>query len=310
MSSTTASSSSSSNDLLCRLKQSLDTIFDDRKQTSEKISKLFDIATMQPGACGSSEVTIPEATDSDVRPLVEMYVFTNESEYFANVVSETREDKLRTDIFYTVTTPLYIVKAYNDIFNKDIQNVVAGQSVVDTWGSNLLWDNTKKTWPGKFTAVLKRDQLKQIVGSYDEESDRWTQPAEVKGAATTPFFAQAPIPVVTQTTSAALTAPNVPKPDPPTGINPAGEDKNDLLEDHLILGIFDSINLFDYKYNKYVSVLTSQIKKGSDDLYYLLQSIPKDTRDINKVSYKLSVFKTRAIAQRARDAGEKKAAKK
>lgn len=331
MSSTTTSSSSSSNDLLCRLKQSLDTIFDDRKQTSEKISKLFDIATMQPGACGSGEAPIPEApagpAESDLRPLVEMYVYSKETEYFKNVVSETREDEKRTDIFYTVTTPVYVVKAYNDIFNYD--NVLAGQSVVDTWGSELLWDKTKKTWPGRFTAVLKRDILKKVIGYYDDESDSWIVPetdsptGTAAGPTAAPTGAATSVPVAGFQadpvadgipSGAALKGPDSPSPADPgatqVATKPAGDDTNDLLEEYLILGTFDSINLFDYIKNNYVSVLTPQIKKGSDNLYYMLQAISKDTRDVDKVSYKLSVFKTRDMAERAINGLDKSTKKK
>jgi hypothetical protein len=287
------SSTYTQNDLLCRLKLSLDTIFHEQKQPLEKIGEMVKLwnTSLPPGSCGSGVSSLPDGQDSDENPLAEMYVYTNESEYFANVVSETREDKVRTDIFYTVTTPLYGVKAYNDIFNSD--NELAGQSVVDTWGSELLWDKTKKTWPAKFTAVLKRDILKKVIGYYDDESDSWIAPDTDSPTGAAPTGAATDDPGAAQVAT-----------------KPAGDDTNDLLEDYLILGTFDSINLFDYIKNNYVSVLTPQIKKGSDNLYYLLQAIPKDNRDLNKVSYKLSVFRTRDMAEKARNGMDKSTKKK
>ena len=315
-SSASASSASSQNDLLCKLKQLLDTIFDDKKQISEKISKIIDIATLPPGACGGGikPLDVDEGEDEagpglgpglgPIQTLAVMFPYLSETEYFANVVSETRESQLRTDVFYTVTVPMSVSSKYDDIFKNDIKNVVVGQSNVNTWGSNLLGDNTKKLWPASSTALLKKDQLKQIVGSYDEKSGTW-YPAK-DGSAVKDAGDPAVIPA-----SVAPVAPPAP-PAPAAPAAPAGqvapmpttEDTNDLLKDYLILGPIQYTNVYDYKNNTYVSVQEIQIIRGSDKLYYMLEALPKDPRDLNKVLYKLSVFKTRAMAVRARNVRE------
>ena len=300
-SSASASSASSQNDLLCKLKQSLDTIFDDKKQISEKISKIIDIATLPPGACGGGIKPLDEGEDEDeagpglgpIQTLAVMFPSVSETEYFANVVSETRESQLRTDVFYTVTVPMSVSSKYDDIFKNDIKNVVVGQSNVNTWGSNLLGDNTKKLWPASSTALLKKDQLKQIVGSYDEKSGTWYTAKDgsaVKDAGDPAVIPSSVAPVAPPAAPAGQVAPM-----------PTTED----TKDYLILGPFQSTNVYDYKNNTYVSVQEIQIIRGSDKLYYMLEALPKDPRDLNKVLYKLSVFKTRAMAVRARNVREK-----
>lgn len=290
--SASASSASSQNDLLCRLRLSLDTIFDDKKQISEKISNLLDIATLPPGACGGG-----------IKPLAVMFLSVKETEYFGNVVSENSGNQTRTDTFYTVTAPAYVSSNYNDIFMNDRKNVVAGQANIKSWGSDLLWDKTKKAWPASFTALLKKDLLKQIVGSYDEKKGAWTPTVEVSSmeGEGDPAAAKArKNAAVDDDQDVAAGQPSFEAAGQSTPITTT-ENTNDLLKDYLILGPFNSTNLYDYKNNTYVSVQEIQIIRGSDKLYYKLEALPKDQRDLNKVLYKLSVFKTRAMAERARN---------
>lgn len=202
----------------------------------------------------------PGACRSGIQPLEEFYVYGTETNYFGNVISEIRSNDKRIDTFYTVTTPIYVSKNYHDIFNKT-DHLIAGQGNFRTWGAELLWDKTKRLWPTSFTAVFQRDVLKKVIGYYDDKSGKWIS----SGNSNSPVEEM--------------------------------KEQNSLLEEYLILDRFKATNLFDNKNKNYISVADRQILKGSDNLYYMLEKMPKDVRDLNLVIDRISVFKNRKDAE-------------
>jgi len=249
-----SSDSSDSSDpyrLLCRLRLTFEQIFNNQHHPLDKIRNLVQIwdSPLPPGACRSG-----------IKPLVEFYAYGSETNYFSNVIRESRSSENRTDLFYTVTNQTYVSKKYNDIFDKK-DHLIGGQTHFQAWGADLLWDKTKKLWPASYTAVFKRDVLKQVIGYYDDKSSKWVESNDNK------------LPVVGM------------------------KEQNSLLEDYLILDRFRAANMFDYTKKYYVSVAGNQIVKGSDNFYYMLKQMPKDLRNLDLVINHISVFKNRKDAQ-------------
>jgi hypothetical protein len=145
-----SSSSSSQNDLLCRLKKSLDTIFDD-KHLSEKIGeivKLWDMDTpLPPGSCGGG-----------IKPLVDIYLYDTSVDYYENVISEVRKGKKRTDKFMTSVFPIYKANSFNEIYtNKDHTEV--GKAYLGSWGIVGSEENPRSAWTAGSTLLLKKDLI-------------------------------------------------------------------------------------------------------------------------------------------------------
>jgi hypothetical protein len=148
-------SESSQNDLLCRLKLSLDIIYDSKKDPLEKIGKLFDIVTMAPGSCGGG-----------IEPLVDTYLFDTSNDYFRNVISEVRKGENRIDKFYTSVFPIYMENSIEDIYGKTERKEV-GKAYLSTWGADESKDKKKSVWAATSTLLLKKDLMgleSKIIG--------------------------------------------------------------------------------------------------------------------------------------------------
>lgn len=67
------------------------------------------------------------------------------------------------------------------------------------------------------------------------------------------------------------------------------EEKVDINQDkkYVILDVITSVNLFDYVKQTYDTINYDKIVNGNDNLFYRVKKLPLDSRDKNKIPYKL-----------------------
>jgi len=144
-------SESSQNDLLCRLKLSLDTIFDKETKSLDKIGeivKLWDMnKPLPPGSCGRG-----------VNPLSSGYLLLNQQEYFNSRIYDVRpsETLKRSDIKFTNVTPI--------IFSRDgdervDDNNIIGYMTGDGLGIDVPLQENLRIWKVNAQITLDRSKL-------------------------------------------------------------------------------------------------------------------------------------------------------
>jgi hypothetical protein len=100
------------NEFLCKLKLSIETLFDNSKEPLEKFGKLVDIAVnpLPAGACGTGE-----------NPISSGHCFISKNEYnvVRNFIQNSSETTKRTDRIFTGISKILYLSEHQQSFDKD-----------------------------------------------------------------------------------------------------------------------------------------------------------------------------------------------